>query len=105
MNTRTEQKEIWIALANLSIDKINSGIRDADYAYVTVVGKAKGKMDLRRKVAKELSRMGFKLLRLEEVDKFERRLKEFKVEDDIIALAKDLNSNEEVKFSTFHTYN
>jgi hypothetical protein len=104
MNTQTEQKDIWIALANLSIDRINSSISDANYAYVTVVGRAKDKIDFEKKVANELSRQGFKLLGLEEVDKFESRIKEFKVEDAVTALAKDLNSNEEVKFSIFHTY-
>jgi len=105
MNIRNRHNEIWIALANISIDRDKSSIPDAEYAYVTVVGRAKGRLDFRKKVAKELSQLGFTLLRLEEADKFDNRVKEFGVTDAIVALTKELKGSDEVKFSTFHTYN
>ena len=45
------------------------------------------------------------LLKLEEADKFDNRVKEFRVTDAIVALTKELKGSDEVKLSTFHTYN
>jgi len=105
MNTQAEYKEIWIGLANIKIDRALSSIEDADYAYVTAVGLAKGKGNFKQRVAEKLSSLNFKLLKLEQAERLSERIKKFKIEDSILQLAQDIiNSDEEVKFSTFHTY-
>ena len=105
MNTPIKFDEIWIGLANVKIDRARSGIADADYAYVTVLGLAKDTSDFEEKVAQVLSLQYFKLLELEEMEKFTERIQKCKVERSILDLAKDLiNGDTEVKLSTFHTY-
>lgn len=105
MNIRVNHSEIWIALANIQIDKNLSSIKDASYAYVTVIGLTKSKIDFRKKVAEELLRLNFRLLKLEEVEKFKERVVRYKVEKSIYELVQELlNSDAEIKFSTFHTY-
>ena len=106
MNTKIKYDQIWIALANIKIDPIRGNIKDAHFAYVTVLALAKDKIDFREKVAKSLSLQHFKLLRFEEAERFSKRIEKFEVEDSILKLAEDLiNGGAEVKFSTFHTYN
>jgi hypothetical protein len=104
MNTQREEKAIWIALANVSIDRINSSIDSANYAYVTVVGIARQRMDFEEKIKIELDKLGFTLLDLEDVDRYDDRIRGFEVEEAITSLAKELSTNEDIKFSTFHTY-
>jgi hypothetical protein len=104
MNTRTDDKEIWIGLANVRVDRSHNKITDADYAYVTVVGLARGESDFKQQIAQELSRLGFRLLKLEEAEKFKERVRNFEVENSIFKLTEELTSDERVKFSTFHTY-
>jgi hypothetical protein len=101
----TNQYDIWIGLANVQADKIRSSIKDANYAYVTVVGRAKGRNDFRNKVARELCALHFNLLRLEEPEKFEARLAHHEVNESVRCLAGELqDGGEDIKFSTFHTY-
>lgn len=105
MNTRVEQAEIWIAMANVQVDKNNSSIKDAGYAYVNVLGLAKSKIDFRKNVANELSSLKLKLLRLENAERFKERVAKYKVEDSIHVLVKELlDGDAKIKFSTFHTY-
>ncbi len=105
MNTQIKYEEIWIALANIEVDRIRSNIKNADYAYVTVLGLAKGKIDFRQRVAKALSLQYFRLLRLEEVERLINRIEKFEVESSILKLAEELlNDGTDVKFVTFHTY-
>jgi hypothetical protein len=104
MNIRTDHNEIWIALAKVKSVSSDNEIGISGYAYVTVVGLAKSKLGFRRGVAGELSRLNFKLLRLEDAEKFDDRVKKFKVDRIIHEIAGGLSGDERVKFSTFHTY-
>jgi hypothetical protein len=61
-------------------------------------------MDFEEKIKKELYKLGFTLLTLEDVDRYEDRIKGFKVGEGVASLVKELNTNEDIKFSTFHTY-
>ena len=106
MNIRVKQAQVWIAVGKIQIDRNVSSINNASYAYVTVVGLYKSRIDFRKKVAEELSRVNFKLLRLEGAERFIERVARYKVEESIHELVQEvLNSREEIKFSTFHTYN
>jgi hypothetical protein len=103
MNTRVN--DIWIGLAKVQVDKTHNSIKDANYAYVTVVGRAKGRSDFKRKIASELVVLKFNLLRLEEAEKFEDRIARHEVNESVRRLADELRGgNEDIKFSTFHTY-
>jgi hypothetical protein len=105
MSIRNKHDEIWIALANIQIDQVRSSITDANYAYVTVLGLAKGESNFMQKVSEMLSLQHFKLLRLEEVERLSERIAKFELESSILALAEDIiNGHAEVQFSTFHTY-
>jgi len=103
MNTRVN--DIWIGLAKAQVDKTRNSIKDANYAYVTVVGRAKGRNDFKKKIASELAVLNFTLLRLEETEKFEDRIARHGINESVRQLADELRGgSEEIKFSTFHTY-
>lgn len=101
----TNQYDIWIGLANVQVDKIRSSIKDANYAYVTVIGRAKGRGDFRNKIARELCALNLNFLGLEELEKFEARLAHHEVNESVRRLVDELqDGGEDIKFSTFHTY-
>ena len=103
MNTRVN--DIWIGLAKAQVDKVRNSIKDANYAYVTVVGWAKGRNDFKKKIASELKVLNFNFLRLEEAEKFKDRIARHEVSESVRQLADELRGgSEDIKFSTFHTF-
>lgn len=97
--------EIWIGLAKVYVEKERSEFGLARNAYVNVLGLAVNKTDFRKKVKRELSFLGFKLLRLEEPEPFSSRIRNFKVDKSLHVLADEIVKNDlKIKFSTFHAY-
>jgi hypothetical protein len=104
MNIRTDDDNIWIALAKVKSSASDNKLGPSGCAYVSVVGLAKTKLGFKRSVVEMLSRLNFKLLVLDDVEKLNERVKKFEVDTRLLELANGLSHDENVKFSTFHSY-
>jgi hypothetical protein len=93
----------WIGLAKVEVLNKSNILNGANFAYTNVVGLSQTKAAFRNEVKSQLLSMELKLLRLEEVELFDERIKKFQVSKDILKIAKQVSSNR-VGFSTFHTY-
>lgn len=96
--------DIWIGLAKVTSQnkKILQGAKNA---FVQVIAHSHSKQVFRKKVAQALDEMGIKLIRLEDVEVFNKRIKKFEVDSKLLDLADDIvNNKAEICFGAFHTY-
>jgi hypothetical protein len=105
MNTQNDNYlKIWIGLA-----KVRSQNKDllqgAKNAYVQVIGRSDNKKIFRDKVADALDKMNMELIRMEEAEPFNERIKKFKIDSSLFKIANDISDNKsEISFGTFHAY-
>ncbi|HLY72045.1 MAG TPA: hypothetical protein VKR53_20065 [Puia sp.] len=105
MNINENPEEIWIGLAKVQSTKEMGVLENAKNAYVNVLGLARNKIEFRKKVKDELLKLELTLNRLEEIQIFKDRIKEYSVDKSIHNLAKKINNkNKKILFSTFHTF-
>jgi hypothetical protein len=99
-----EKKTIWIGLAKVSQVDRPGALGDADMAYTNVVGLARNRAGFRMGVKRSLESVQLQLLRLEDVETLQQRLKNHTVHDDVLAIAQTLNEDEEIAFDVFATF-
>jgi hypothetical protein len=109
MNTQNDGEEIlFIGLANVkpgkNFDEKLLGSKTA--AYVIVLTKAKNRADLRRQLSMKLNeKFKLKLIRLEEVDRFEDRSKKGAVSKELIEASENISRGLlDLFLGTLHTY-
>jgi altronate dehydratase len=105
MNTSNKYKlEVWIGLAKVNAKNKNV-FKNANNAYVNVIGLANNKNNFRERVKEELLQLNLSLTRLEDVEIFNNRVQSYRVDKVLYKLADELLKNGKwVKFSKFHTY-
>jgi hypothetical protein len=106
MNTHSKYcLEVWIGLAKVQADSKQSVLKNANNAYVNVLGLARNRIEFKKIVGQALSDMNLRLNRLENSETFSKRITAYKVDKLLYRLAKELlEGNTRTKVSTFHTY-
>jgi hypothetical protein len=102
----TENKyslEVWIGLAKVKSNTKGS-LNAITHGYVNVLGLSNSKQDFRKKASLKFQDIGLKLIRLEDAEPFSKRMKTFKVDKSIQAIAKNILQQTVVDFGTVHTY-
>ena len=104
INKEKYSLNVWIGLAKVKITN-NNNILNANNAYVNILGLANSKGNFKRKAKLACFEIELNLLRIEDVETLNNRVRKFKVDQEILKIANDLlKSNNRIKFSTFHTY-
>ena len=94
----------WIGLAEVAVLNDSDILSGDRYGFTNVVGLAKTKTEFRGRMKNKFSSMDLKLLRLEDVEPFADRVKNYKVSKEIINAAKLLSETNTIEFATFYNY-
>ena len=96
--------DVWIGLAHVKPRPGNDLLDGAIGAFVPSLALAENEEDYASKVTALLSEYGFHVLDLDDIERFEERLKRFPVHEDIVALVSSLSPEEPVALSDFDAY-
>jgi hypothetical protein len=104
MTNELNQNEPWIALIKVKQSDRSGPLGDADQGYTNVVALAKNKNRFRKLVSTSLDEIGLELLRMESAEPLGLRMSRYSVDEEILKLASELNSENWIAFDVFATY-
>jgi hypothetical protein len=99
--------DIWIGLAHVIPHDRNSNIlkgKGNRGAYVNVVGQAASIDIFKERIVIALQVFDLNLIEIEDVEKFNQRIKSYEVDASLIELVKQLKDDYLIKFGKFHAY-
>ena len=96
--------EVWIGLAKVKANRENTYL-NAAHGYVNVLGLSNNKHDFRRNVSFALQNNGLMLIRLQDAEPFDKRIREYNINKSLREIAKSIiKKTIIIEFGTFHTY-
>jgi hypothetical protein len=104
MNNKFNNKKIWIGLIKVKQSNRGGVLGDADLAYTNAIGLAKNRSDFRAQIKSALNALELQLIRLENAEPLDERLKKYTVHKDIHALAKNVSKHGQIAFHIFATF-
>ena len=98
-------KTVWIGLAEVEPQNGTDILgENSKGAYVNVLALANNRESFRRQIKKACCELDLKLIRLEDCELFEIRIKKGNVDKEIVKKAKEVREMLQVRFATFHTW-
>jgi hypothetical protein len=96
---------IWIGLVGIVPYEGNDSLgKGTGGAYTNVLGYADNYDDFVSKVANALKTQGFEMFEIEDVELYSDRILKFQVDNEIIELAREVESKNEYRYGKFYTF-
>lgn len=98
------KEEVWIGLINVVPQPNNDLLGTAKGAYVTALCYVDNNLSYKTRINEAAEELKFTVKEVEEIEKLSIRRKNFKVDEAILKLAKEVEETKQVRFSDFHAY-
>ena len=99
-----KQKEIWIGLVHVKARKGNDSLDGADGAFVPMLALALSSGDFVSMSTIQLNSYDFDVIEVEDIERYEDRLKHFEVDENIKDLAHRVSERDPVVMDVFQAY-
>ncbi len=100
----TMQEAVWIGLVGVVPQAGSRTLNEAKGAYVTAVAFVADKNAFESVVAKALSELNLASFEFEDVEPLCERVSKWVVDDNLLELASEVESDGGVRFGTFHNF-
>jgi len=104
MKSNSLKRCVWIGLAKVEPIRKRTVVGKCRGAFVNVLGLAISSTQFRIRVKQAFNELGLRLRRLEDTEKFDRRIRHNAVADELKVIARALTESRQVGFGKFHNY-
>ncbi len=97
-------ENLWIGLIKIKPINKSSVIGECEGAYTNFISKSRNRNLVTEQLEISLNSLGLKLIKIENFEKFNRRINKFNVNKELTDLAHIVENDGILRFGTFHIY-
>lgn len=104
MEAKESRNPIWVSLVEVEALEDACDLARGDKAFVNALASATSSFEAEGQIQASLLSLGFHVVVFEDTEEWDRRISEFQVAPELIALAQLVEESGEPRFDTFHTW-